>query len=85
MKTIDRINLNGTEYIIQDSTIQSEIQELAEEVRELSEHILDTYTKEETNTLLEAYLSKLEANAMVANYAVVEDTTLKLNNQEITV
>ena len=85
MKTIDRINLNCTEYIIQDSTIQSEIQELAEEVRELSEHILDTYTKEETNTLLEAYLSKLEANAMVANYAVVEDTTLKLNNQEITV
>ena len=85
MKTIDRINLNGTEYIIQDSTVQTEIQELAEEVRELASHILDTYTKEETNTLLEAYLSKLEANAMVANYAVVEDTTLKLNNQEITV
>lgn len=85
MKTIDRINLNGTEYIIQDSTIQTEIQDLAEEVRELASHILDSYTKEETNALLESYLSKLEANGMFANYAVVEDTTLKLNNQEITV
>ncbi len=85
MKTIDRINLNGTEYIIQDSTIQTEIQDLAEEVRELASHILDSYTKEETNALLENYLSKLEANGMFANYAVVEDTTLKLNNQEITV
>lgn len=85
MKTIDRINLNGTEYIIQDSTVQTEIQELAEEVRELASHILDSYTKEETNALLENYLSKLEANGMFANYAVVEDTTLKLNNQEITV
>lgn len=85
MKTIDRINLNGTEYIIQDSTIQTEIEELKEEVRELADHILDTYTKEETNTLLESYLTKLEANSMVANYAVVEDTTLKLNSEEITI
>lgn len=85
MKTIDRINLNGTEYIIQDSTIQTEIEELKNEVKELSDHILDTYTKEETNTLLESYLTKLEANSMVANYAVVEDTTLKLNSEEITI
>ena len=85
MKTIDRINLNGTEYIIQDSTIQPDIEELKEEVRELADHILDTYTKEETNTLLESYLSKLEANSMFANYAVVEDTTLKLNSEEITI
>jgi len=85
MKTIDRINLNGTEYIIQDSTIQTEIEELRNEVKELSDHILDTYTKEETNTLLESYLTKLEANSMVANYAVVEDTTLKLNSEEITI
>lgn len=85
MKTIDRINLNGTEYIIQDSTIQTEIDELKEEVKELADHILDTYTKEETNTLLESYLTKLEANSMVANYAVVEDTTLKLNSEEITI
>lgn len=85
MKTIDRINLNGTEYIIQDSTIQTEIEELRDEVKELADHILDSYTKEETNQLLQAYLTKLEANSMVANYAVVENTTLKLNNQEITI
>lgn len=85
MKTIDRLNLNGVEYIIQDSTIQTNIEELKDEVKELSDHILDSYTKEETNSLLKSYLTKLEANSMVSNYAVVENTTLKLNNQEITI
>lgn len=85
MKTIDRLNLNGVEYIIQDSTIQTNIDELKDEVKELADHILDSYTKEETNSLLQAYLTKLEANSIVANYAVVENTTLKLNNQEITI
>ena len=85
MKTIDRLNLNGVEYIIQDSTVQTNIEELKDEVKELADHILDFYTKEETNSLLQSYLTKLEANSMVSNYAVVENTTLKLNNQEITI
>ena len=85
MKTIDRLNLNGVEYIIQDSTIQTNIDELKDEVKELSDHILDSYPKDETNSLLQSYLTKLEANSMVSNYAVVENTTLKLNNQEITI
>ena len=85
MKTIDRLNLNGVEYIIQDSTNQTNIEKLKDEVKELADHILDSYTKEETNSLLQSYLTKLEANSMVANYAVVENTTLKLNNQEITI
>lgn len=85
MKTIDRLNLNGVEYIIQDSTIQTNIEKLKDEVKELADHILDSYTKEETNSLLQSYLTKLEANSMVSNYAAVENTTLKLNNQEITI
>lgn len=85
MKTIDRLNLNGVEYIIQDSTNQTNIEKLKDEVKELADHILNSYTKEETNSLLQSYLTKLEANSMVANYAVVENTTLKLNNQEITI
>ena len=78
MKTIDRINLNGTEYIIQDTA-------LTEEVREIADRILNTYTKTEVNTLLENYLSKIEAHEMVANYAAVSGTTLTLNNENITV
>ena len=85
MKTIDRLNLNGVEYIIQDSTNQTNIEKLKDEVKELADHILNSYTKEEINSLLQSYLTKLEANSMVANYAVVENTTLKLNNQEITI
>lgn len=85
MKTIDRLNLNGVEYIIQDSTMQTNIEELKDEVKKLADRVLDSYTKEETNSLLQAYLTKLEAKSMVANYAVVENTTLKLNNQEITI
>lgn len=78
MKTIDRINLNGTEYIIQDTA-------LTEEVREIAGRILNTYTKTEVNNLLESYLSKIEANEMVAKYAAVSGTTLTLNNENITV
>ena len=43
-----------------------------------------TYSKDETNSLLTQYLSKLEANNMLANYTRVENTTLILNNENIT-
>ena len=39
MKTIDRLNLNGVEYIIQDSTIKTNIDELKDEVKEIADHI----------------------------------------------
>lgn len=83
MKTIDRLNLNGVEYIIQDSTIQTNIDELKDEVKELADHILDSYTKEETNSLLQNYLTKLEANSMVRNYAKVNGDVLILNSDNL--
>lgn len=43
-----------------------------------------TYSKEETNSLLEQYLSILQANNMIANYSKVDGTTLILNNENIT-
>lgn len=64
---------------------KSEVNELAQQVRENAQRILNTYTKEETNSLLTAYLTKLEANGMVANYAKVNGDTLTLNNQNITI
>lgn len=38
-----------------------------------------------TNTLLDTYLTKLEAKNMIANYSAVENGVLSLNNQNITI
>ena len=64
---------------------KSEVNELAQQVRQNTQKILNTYTKDETNSLLQNYLTKLEANGMVANYAKVNGDTLTLNNQNITI
>lgn len=62
---------------------KSEVNELAEQVRENTQRILNTYTKTETNSLLSAYLTKLEANGMVANYAKVSGDVLILNSNNL--
>ena len=64
---------------------KSEVNELAQKVSENAQRILNTYTKNETNSLLQNYLTKLEANSMVANYAKVNGDTLTLNNGNITI
>lgn len=70
---------------IKDKADKSEVNELAQKVSDNAQRILNTYTKNETNSLLTAYLTKLEANGMVANYAKVNGDTLTLNNQNITI
>ena len=47
--------------------------------------IQDRYTKQETDTLLDKYLTKLKANEMFANYSKVDGTTLELNSENITI
>ena len=64
---------------------KQEVNELAQKVSENAQRILNTYTKNETNSLLQAYLTKLEANSMVANYAKVDGDTLALNSNNITI
>ena len=64
---------------------KSEVNELAQKVSENAQRILNTYTKNETNSLLTAYLTKLEANGMVANYAKVDGDILSLNSNNITI
>lgn len=61
------------------------VNEIAAQVSANTLSILDRYTKEETDTLLTRYLSKLEANVMFANYSKVENTTLILNNENINI
>lgn len=63
--------------------ITADINELSDIVSGQTQEILNRYTKAETNTLLQAYLTKLEANNIVGNYAKVEGTNLILNNQNI--
>lgn len=70
---------------IKDKADKSEVNELAQKVSDNAQRILNTYTKNETNSLLTAYLTKLEANGMVANYAKVNGDTLTLNNENITI
>ena len=65
---------------------KSEVNELAEQVRANAQAILDRYTKQEVNTLLTAYLTKLEANKIVEEYAaIIDGDTLSLNDKNITI
>lgn len=73
------------DWSIKDKADKTEVNDLAQQVRQNTQRILNTYTKDETNSLLTAYLTKLEANGMVANYAKVDGNTLTLNNQNITI
>lgn len=73
------------DWSIKDKADKTEVNDLAQQVRQNAQKILNTYTKDETNSLLTAYLTKLEANGMVANYAKVNGDTLTLNNQNITI
>lgn len=71
------------DWSIKDKADKSEVNELAQQVRENTQRILNTYTKQETNSLLTAYLTKLEANAMVRNYAKVNGDVLTLNSDNL--
>ena len=64
---------------------KSEVNELAQKVSENAQRILNTYTKNETNSLLQNYLTKLEAKSMAANYAKVDGNILCLNSNNITI
>lgn len=64
---------------IQDKANQADLEALSAQVVSNTTAILNTYTKQETNALLDAYLTKLQATDMFANYSKVEDTTLILN------
>lgn len=64
---------------------KSDVEALAETVRQQGVAILDRYTKEETNTLLSNYLSKIEGKGMIARYAAVDGDTLTLNNENIVI
>lgn len=64
---------------------KSEVNELALQVRENANAILNRYTKDETNSLLQSYMTKLEGKGMIANYAKYNNQVLSLNDENITI
>lgn len=60
---------------------QADLEALSAQVATNTERILNTYTKQETNALLDSYLTKIKAIQMRDNYSKVQDTTLILNNE----
>lgn len=70
---------------IQDKADKADVEALSAQVASNTERILNTYTKPEVNSLLASYYTKLETKSMFGNYSKVEDTTLILNNENITI
>lgn len=60
---------------------QADLEALSAQVASNTAAILNRYTKQETNALLESYLTKMKAMEMRDNYSKVQDTTLILNNE----
>lgn len=87
--TKDGVTREEVEQMIQRAIAtkanQADLEALSGQVASNTEAILNTYTKQETNALLSAYLTKLKANEMFANYTKVEDTTLILNSENISI
>ncbi|MBR2558621.1 MAG: transposase [Methanobrevibacter sp.] len=85
--TKDGVTREEVEQMIQRAIAskanQSDLDALAEQVSANTQSILNTYTKQETNALLEGFLTKIKANEMFANYTKVEDTTLILNAENL--
>ena len=70
---------------IQDKADKADVEALSAQVASNTERILNTYTKPEVNSLLASYYTKLQTNSMFGNYSKVEDTTLILNSENITI
>lgn len=65
--------------------VEANLNAVTAQVRENTQKLLNVYTKDETNSLLSSYLTKLEAVNMRDNYSKVSGDTLILNNElEIT-
>lgn len=64
---------------------QADLEALSAQVASNTAAILNTYTKQETNALLTSYLTKLKASEMFGNYSKVENTTLILNSENISI
>ena len=57
---------------------------VATAIKDLANSILNRYTKDEVDSLLESFYSKQESNELIAGYAaILNGDTLSLNNENI--
>ena len=85
--TVSGVTKEEVEQMIQAAIAskanQADLEALSAQVATNTADILNRYTKQETNALLEGFLTKIKANEMFANYSKVDGTTLILNNENI--
>lgn len=82
---IDQELNSGSTNAIANQAVTKAVNSLQEQVAENTRGLLDRYTKAETNSLLQNYYTKLETNAMFANYAKVNNDTISLNDENISI
>lgn len=82
---IDQELNSGSTNAIANQAVTKAVNSLQEQVAENTRGLLDRYTKAETNSLLQNYYTKLETNAMFANYAKVDNNTISLNDENISI
>ena len=68
---------------VANSTLTPIITSIEDDVAAIGQQILGIYTKTEVDTLLDSYLTKLEANQIVSKYADVSGDVLVLNSENI--
>lgn len=85
--TVSGVTKEEVEQMIQAAIAskanKADLEALSAQVATNTADILNRYTKQETNALLEGFLTKIKANEMFSNYSKVDGTTLILNNENI--
>ena len=82
---IDQELNSGSTNAIANQAVTRAVNSLQDQVAENTRGLLERYTKAETNSLLQNYYTKLETNAMFANYAKVDNNTISLNDENISI
>ena len=70
---------------IGNQAVAKAVNNLSEQIAQNTRDILDRYTKSETNSLLSSYYTKLQTNTMFANYARIDNNTVSLNDENISI
>lgn len=83
--TVDLILDTGSTNPIANAPVATKFNEIEDIIRQQGEALLNRYTKTEVDNLLDNFYSKMQTNSMFANYSRVDNETLILNNENITI
>ena len=83
--TVDMVLDPESSNPIANKAVANAVNSLQEQVAQNTRDILDRYTKAQTNALLQSYYTKMETNALFSKYAKVDNETVSLNDENITI